>query len=196
AKPVDLGFEQEQGARDGDMASDNLSRRAFLVGALAAPILLGARWQAETDITGTTLETLAAVNDRYRAIQVQGLKYSREQLLRHMATIEPLLDTTLRARSRRDLYQILARTQLLARAGGTTAERLTLTERALASAQLCGDTYLQAAVYGHLGQFYTFRLDHPAIGQHYLGLALQLARGDRLLTSWIAAQRAEAASRL
>src|SRR5262249_52521049 len=196
AKPAELGFEQEQVARDGDMASDNLSRRAFLVGALATPILLGARWQAEEDITGTTLETMAALNDRYRAIQVQGLKYSREQLLRHMATIEHLLDTSIHARSRRDLYQILARVQLLARAGSTTAERLTLTERALASAQHCGDTYLQAAVYGHLGQFYTFRLDHPTIGEHYLDLAAQLARGDRLLMAWIAAQRAEAAARL
>jgi hypothetical protein len=127
-------------------------------------------------------------------MQVRNLFYNREQLQRHIDTIENLLAITLSQASRRELHRLLAEAQLLACAGRTNAERLTLAERAFASAQLSGDVLLVAAVLSHLGQQYNFRIHQPDVAEHYLSMAAQSARSDRLLSGWIAAQRAESAA--
>ena len=165
ALPADLGF-ADVIPRSGD---ESLSRRPFLTTALVIPIaagVLGTREHAR--VSGETLATLAQVNERYRSLQLEGVVYSREQLQGHVATIEHLLATTIHSQSRRELYRLLSQAQLLSCSGRTNPERLTLTEKAVASAQQSGDTLLLAAALSFLGQVYNYRLHQPEFAENYL----------------------------
>jgi tetratricopeptide (TPR) repeat protein len=193
ALPDDLGFPKEE-RPDAENPSEGISRRAFLTAAVLVPLALGIHPTIQPGVTGSTLETLAEINAHYRALQGEGIIYSREQLQAHIASIEQFLTSTLDLSSRRELYRLLCQALLLACGGRTPAERLTLTERALGVAQQSGDTLLTAAILSHLGQLYTFRLQRPDIAEHYLAMSAQLARSDRELSAWVAAQRAEAAA--
>jgi len=107
---------------------------------------------AHEHVSGSTIETLASNNAQYRAWQNAGIVYSREQLQGHITTIEHLLTTTLDYGSRRDLYRLLSQAQFLACGGRTNPERLTLFEKAVASAQQSGDILLLVGMLSHLSR--------------------------------------------
>jgi hypothetical protein len=103
-----------------------ITRRTFITTAAALPFLLNTQSFNMQTVIGNTLEGLANVNANYRAKQVNHVWYDREQLQKYIEAIEYLLITTIDNKSRRDLYKILAESQLLACAGRPSGERLTL----------------------------------------------------------------------
>lgn len=142
----------------------NRSRRAFfrLIGAmgvsyLAANETLPTSLASPVKASNTTIESLAIITQNFRGLQRAGLVVEpglRDQI----ALIQNALENTLHEGYRRELWRLLAQSQLLARHSITNKAELgrarTYNEAAISSAQYSGDTLLFGAVLGHLGHLY------------------------------------------
>lgn len=107
-----------------------------------------------TEVSASAIENLTLITQRYRSLQLAGL--ATEEVLRsHIALIQNALENTLNDKYRRELWRLLAQSQLLARHSITKKRELgrarTWNESAIASAQYSGDALLLGAALGHLG---------------------------------------------
>lgn len=176
------------------------SRRSLLqvlgvagAGVIAAPqiklpsLLLGKNHV--TDVSGTVIQHLAEVTHHYRALQRGGITIE-SGLKDHITTVQNALEATADDGKRRELWRILAQSQLLGRLGITKERELgrarTWNESAIASAQYGDDAVLMAAAIGHLAHLYlTWRHDPTSAGQ-LLVQARDYAQDHPALQGWFA----------
>jgi transcriptional regulator with XRE-family HTH domain/tetratricopeptide (TPR) repeat protein len=177
------------------------SRRAFLqflgntsAGAVGAAYLAanGSRLPApapQPPVQATTaIDSLTTLTQNFRALQRAGFAIE-SNLKDQIALIQRTLENTLSEGHRRELWRLLAQTQLLARHSITSKAELgrarTYNEAAIASAQYSGDALLFGATLGHLGHLYLIWLDDTEGARQILEQAQGYAK-DHPVRGWLA----------
>lgn len=175
------------------------SRRSLLqvlgvagAGVIAAPQIklpslpLGQRSYI-TDVSGKVIQHLTEVTQHYRALQRGGITIEAG-LKDHIATVQNALEATADDSKRRELWRILAQSQLLGRLGITKERELgrarTWNESAIASAQYGDDAILMAAAIGHLAHLYLTWQHDPASASQLLAQARDYAQDHPALQGW------------
>lgn len=188
----------------------NRSRRALLqlVGNIGAGTLGAAYFaingsppspslQSLVQESNAVVDSLAILTQHFRTLQRAG--FAIEPGLRdQIALIQSILEKTISERQRRELWHILAQTQLLARHSITTKAELgrarTWNEAAIASAQYSGDTLLFGAALGHLGHLYLTWLDDARSARQLLEEAQGYVKGHSV-AGWLAIVSASVAAK-
>jgi transcriptional regulator with XRE-family HTH domain len=182
----------------------NRSRRSFLqlVGDVSVTLSLpGAispiTRQPAARTSNSVIESLVTITQNYRNLQRAGIP-TEASLRDHIVLIQHTLETTIHEGYRRELWRILAQSQLLARHSVTRKTQLgrarTWNEAALASAQYSGDAFLIGAALGHLGHLYLIWLDDPVGALQFLEQAQQYTKGHPV-SGWMAMVSASAVAK-
>jgi transcriptional regulator with XRE-family HTH domain len=142
----------------------------------------------KSSVSEDTITGLATITQQYRILQRNGVTVLQEGLQGHITTIQNALDSTLSDKIRRELWRLLAQTQLLARLNTTKKHELgrakTWNEAAIASAQHSGDVLLVSATIGHLAHWYLKEENDIQTANQLIDRAQELAPGHAALDGW------------
>jgi transcriptional regulator with XRE-family HTH domain len=155
--------------------------------------------EPSSSISEISVNSLAAITQQFRVMQRQGNTFIIKGLDCHIATIQDALKSTTDDKIRRELWHILAQTQIVARLNPIKklgkAQAKTLNEAAIASAINSGDTILTGAAIGHLAHLY-LREDHDLNkASQLLEQAREYTREHQSLNGWLAIVKASIAAR-
>jgi hypothetical protein len=206
---ADQGQQVETAAQDMLNASDRLenegidmkhSRRSFFYLFATAGVALSLaprEVQAEIfaapdedlpDISASALENLSIITQRCRTLQRSGLS-CEESLKGHIVLIQKALEQTTHEGHRRELWRLLAQSQLLARHSISRKQMMgrarTWNEAAVGAAQYSGDALLMAAALGHLAHLYLTNSDQLGLARQLLDQAQEYA-GKHTIGGWFA----------
>jgi transcriptional regulator with XRE-family HTH domain len=144
------------------------------------------------------LDNLATKTQLYRTLQRNGANVERE-VRSHIVLIQDALECTSNDRKRRELWTILAQSQVLVRLSITKEREMararTWNESAIASAQYADDALLMAATIGHLAHLHLmWHHDTTAAGQ-LLDQAREFGRDHLALAGWFSIVNAAIAAK-
>ena len=109
------------------------------------------------EASNTSINNLTIITEQFRAMQRRGDVLIADGINTHIKTIQETLEWTLDDNRRRELWRVLAQTQIVAAFNPmkkTEQGRVkTFLETAVASAQNGNDMVLMGAAFGHLAQF-------------------------------------------
>jgi transcriptional regulator with XRE-family HTH domain len=133
------------------------------------------------------IRELASKTQLYRTLQRNGMNVEHD-VRGHIALIQETLESTTNDRKRRDLWTILAQSQILVRLSITKEREMararTWNESAIASAQYADDALLVAAAIGHLAHLHLmWQKDTTAAGQ-LLDQARDFGQDHPALAGW------------
>lgn len=133
------------------------------------------------------IQDLAAKTQIYRTLQRNGANVERE-VRGHIITVQDTLENTINDRKRRELWTILAQSQILIRLSITKEREMararTWNEAAISSAQYADDALLVAAAIGHLAHLYLMWQHDTAAANQLLDLARDFGRDHPVLSGW------------
>jgi tetratricopeptide (TPR) repeat protein len=176
---------------------DMHSRRSFLqlIGAVGAgvagatlPAHIPAAAPPRVNVSNSVIASLVTMTEQFRTLQRAG--YAVEPSLKdQVVMIQRSLENTLDEGHRRELWRLLAQSQLLARHSITSKAELgrarTYNEAAIAAAQYSGDALLLGASLGHLGHLYLIWLDDCDGALELLTQAQSYTKGHPV-SGWLA----------
>ena len=188
---------------EGEGVNMSQSRRSFLqvlgmagVALIAAPqeflrspsLARAGRQSENTDVSEATIEYLVFITQQYRTLQRSGI--ATEDGLRSLIAVgQEALECTVNDARRRELWRILAQSQLLARHSITKecdrGRARTWNESAIASARYSGDSLLVGAALGHLGHLHLTWLHDPVSACQLLNQAQEHTKGHPV-SGWFA----------
>ncbi len=161
-----LGFMDAPVGLQSSQLNQNASRRSFLqtmsmvsTGVIITPHVLSS-YPPLSGISKESITNLAAITQQYREMQRRGDTFIRHGLNVHIATIQDALENTTNENLRRELWRVLAQTQIVARLNWHSVKKTelahlkALNEAAIVSAQNSGDRTLVGAALGHLAHLY------------------------------------------
>jgi len=133
------------------------------------------------------IQDLAAKTQAYRNLQRNGVNVERE-VRGHIIIIQDTLENTINDRKRRELWTILAQSQILIRLSITKEREMararTWNESAIASAQYADDALLVAAAVGHLAHLHLMWQHDTAAASQLLDQARDFGRDHPALVGW------------
>ena len=190
-----LGLMDAAESASGSQFNQKSSRRSFIqtmgvvsTGVMVAPHILSQ--YKSLPISKESITNLAAITQQYRMMQRRGDTFIRHGLNAHIATLQEALETSSNDHLRRELWRILAQTQLVARLNwhGTKKSELTqvkdLNEAAIDSAEHSGDKILLGAAVGHLAHLYLREEQDTRIASQLLESAREQVQGGHILHGW------------
>lgn len=190
-----LGFMDAPESMSSGQINQNTSRRSFIqtmsivsTGVIVAPQILSQ--YKSLAISKESINNLAAITQQYRAMQLRGDTFIRQGLNAHIATLQDTLENTTNDNLRRELWRILAQTQLVARLNWHGTKKLelaqvkTLNEAAIVSAQHSGDKTLVGAALGHLAHLYLREEQDTKSAYQLLGSAREQIQKGHILHGW------------
>jgi len=157
-------------------------------GVIVAPQILS-QYRSLT-ISKESINNLAAITQQYRAMQRRGDTFIRHGLNAQISTLQEALENTTNDHLRRELWRILAQTQLVARLNWHGTKKLelaqvkALNETAIVSAQNSGDRILVGAALGHLGHLYLREEQDTRSAYQLLDSAREHVHKDHILHGW------------
>jgi transcriptional regulator with XRE-family HTH domain len=207
--PLQGIMEPQQNLGEQGMDQDQ-SRRNFLrllgvgTGFIASqnfpPLSLGISSQEKLlpTLSEASIHDLNSITHYFRMIQRRGDLPLLDGIMTHLSTIQQILSTTTDNKQQRELWRILAQTQLLARLYPFPKQDLPkakfLNELAITSARNSGDTVLMGAAIGHLAHFYLRVDQNPDKASQLLDQAQEYIRESDALFGWFSILRASIAS--
>ena len=190
-----LGFMDAPESTLSGQINQNTSRRSFIqtmsivsTGVIVAPQILSQ--YKSLAISKESINNLAAITQQYRAMQLRGDTFIRQGLNAHIATLQGALENTINDNLRRELWRILAQTQLVARLNWHGTKKLELAqvkdlnEAAIVSAQSGGDKILVGAALGHLAHLYLREEQDIRSAYQLLGSAREQIQKGHILHGW------------
>jgi len=171
------------------------SRRSVLqtfgvvgAGIIAAPHVLVKHHPP--DVSAASVANLATITQQYRAMQRRGDTFIRHGLNVHLTTLQDALERAINETIRRELWRVLAQTQLLARLNWHSTKKLelaqvkALNEAAIISAQNSGDRVLVGAALGHLAHLYLSEAQDTQSASQLLDRAREHVQHHHALNGW------------
>ncbi len=144
---------------------------------------------SKSSLSEETIGGLATITQQHRMLQRNGVTILQEGLHGHITTIQNALDCTVHNTIRRELWRLLAQTQLLARLNMNKKQELgrakTCNEAAITSAQHSGDILLVSATIGHLAHLYLTQENDIQTAYPLVERARELAQGHAALHGWL-----------
>src|SRR5712692_6891875 len=137
-----------------------------------------------------SISNLATITQQYRAMQRRGDTFIRNGLNTHISTLQDALENTNNENLRRELWSILAHTQLVTRLNWHSMKKLelaqvkALNEAAIVSAQNSGDKTLIGAALGHLGHLYLREEQDTRSAYQLLYSAREHVQKGHILHGW------------
>jgi transcriptional regulator with XRE-family HTH domain len=150
------------------------------------------------EVSDQVIQDLVTKTQFYRSLQRNGVNVERE-VRSHITLIQDALECATNDRKRRELWTVLAQSQILVRLSFTKEREMararTWNESAIASAQYADDALLVAAAIGHLAHLHLiWQHDTTAAGQ-LLDQARDFGRDHPALAGWFSIVGAAIAAR-
>ncbi|QBD75917.1 hypothetical protein EPA93_07795 [Ktedonosporobacter rubrisoli] len=146
-----------------------------------------------------SIGNLAIITHQFRAMQRRGDISIAQGLKTHIETIQGTLEITSNEKLRRELWRLLAQTQLIARLNphkrSDLARLKTLNEMAIAAARNSGDVFLEAAAVGHLAHLYLREYHDLSKASQFFEDVYQKTHICQALRGWIALVMSSIAAR-
>lgn len=191
-----LGFMDSVTGAQLSQLNQNTSRRSFLqtmgivsTGVIITPHALSS-YPPLSDISKESISNLAIITQQYREMQRRGDTFIRHGLNVHISTIQDALGSAKNENLRRELWRVLAQTQIVARLNWHSLKKTelvhakALNEAAIVSAQNAGDRILVGAALGHLAHLYLREEQDTRNAHQLLDTAREHVQKHHTLNGW------------
>ncbi len=162
------------------------------------PSLFGPSNGRAGEASDQVIQDIATKIQFYRTLQRSGANVERE-VRSHIILVQDALESTTNDRKRRELWTLLAQSQILVRLSITKerdmARARTMNESAIASAQYADDVLLVAAAIGHLAHLHLMWQHDTAAASQLLDQARNFGQDHPALAGWFAIVSAAVAAK-
>ncbi len=208
-KAIETAREPEEATQQSGTQDMNLPRRDFLqtLGVLGTGLFIAQQIQENyplvesysSDFSKASVTNLATITQQFRAMQRRGDTFITDGVNTHIKTIQEALEHTADDDIRRELWRVLAQTQIVAGFNPMKKTALgrakTLLEVAIASAQNSGDALLAGAALGHLAHFSLREEQNLTKAAQLLSRAQEYVQTSHPLNGWFALVMASLAAK-